>query len=130
MMTRFWNSNKRGQWAEQQAERYLREHGLKFIMRNYHCRHGEIDLIMQEQNTLIFVEVRYRKQHTYGGALESIDTRKQQKIQATAMHYLQKHDPHSEHGCRFDALLLAQASQDNHSSPTASPSINWIKNAF
>ncbi len=118
-----WTTSKRGQWAEKRAEEHLRDHGLKLIMRNYHCRHGEIDLIMQEQNTLIFVEVRYRQKNHYGGALESIDHRKQTKLHATAMHYLQKHDPHSQFACRFDAMILEQQS-------SSSPSINWIRNAF
>lgn len=115
-------TNKRGQWAERLAEDRLITHGLKLIKRNYACQSGEIDLIMQEQNTIVFVEVRYRKDNQYGGGIESIDFRKQKKIQMTAMHYLQNHDRHHDHPCRFDAMIInGQAS---------APTINWIKNAF
>ncbi len=115
-------TNKRGQWAERLAEDYLMQHGLELIQRNYSCRMGEIDLIMQEQNTIIFVEVRYRKNDQYGGGIESIDARKQKKLNSTAMHYLQNNDRYQEHPCRFDAMIITGQS--------SKPSINWIKNAF
>ena len=115
-------TNKRGQWAEHLAEDYLAKHGLKLIQRNYTCRMGEIDLIMREHDTIIFVEVRYRKNDQYGGGLESIDFRKQKKVKITAMHYLQNNDRNQEHSCRFDAMIITGISSE--------PSINWIKNAF
>ncbi len=115
-------TNKRGQWAERFAEDYLLEHGLKLIHRNYSCRMGEIDLIMQEKDTIIFVEVRYRKNDQYGGGVESIDFRKQKKVKTTAMHYLQNNDRYQESPCRFDAMIMTGNS--------STPSINWIKNAF
>ena len=85
-------TNKRGQWAERLAEDHLTQYGLKLIQRNYSCQRGEIDLIMLEQNTIVFVEVRYRKDNQYGGGLESIDFRKQKKLLTTATHYLQNND--------------------------------------
>jgi len=115
-------TNKRGQWAERMAEDYLIKHGLKLIQRNYSCRLGEIDLIVQEQDAIIFVEVKYRKNDQFGGGLESIDFRKQKKIKTTAEHYLQNHDRHQEYSCRFDAILIT--------GDVGKPSINWIKNAF
>ena len=115
-------TNKRGQWAERLAEGHLIKHGLELVQRNYSCQRGEIDLIMQEQNTIVFVEVRYRKNDQYGGGIESIDFRKQQKLQTTAVHYLQTNDPYQDHPCRFDAVIIS--GQPSH------PTINWIKNAF
>ena len=115
-------TNKRGQWAERLAEDYLIKHGLKLIRRNYSCRMGEIDLIMQERDAIIFVEVRYRKDDQFGGGIESIDFRKQKKLNNTAMHYLQEYDSHQDHPCRFDAMII--------SGDASKPSINWITNAF
>jgi putative endonuclease len=90
---------------------------LKLITSNYRCRLGEIDLILQDKETLVFVEVRMRNNPRFGGAVASIDARKQTKLIHTAQHYLAtlKHIP----PCRFDAVLL--------SSPA---NIEWLKNAF
>ena len=62
----------KGQQIEQQVSRYLQKQGLRLIEQNYQCRGGEIDLIMKEKNTLVFVEVRFRKNARFGSALESI----------------------------------------------------------
>ncbi len=115
-------TNKRGQWAERLAEDYLNKHGLELVQRNYAFQRGEIDLIMRDNNTLVFVEVRYRKNEQFGGGIESIDYKKQKKIQMTAQHYLQNNDRFQDHPCRFDAVLI--------SGESSHPSINWIKNAF
>ena len=64
---------------EQEAKRYLIKHGLKCRQENYHCRIGEIDLIMQDGETIVFVEVRYRKDKQFGGATVSITPNKQKK---------------------------------------------------
>lgn len=118
-------TNKRGQWAERLAEEHLVCRGLKLVQRNYTCQLGEIDLIMREQNTIVFVEVRYRNSEQYGGGIESIDFFKQRKLQSTAMHYLQNHDKHHDHPCRFDAMILG-----NQHNSASDMTINWIKNAF
>lgn len=115
-------TNKRGQWAERLAEDYLSKHGLELVQRNYSFQRGEIDLVMLDNNTLIFVEVRYRKNDQFGGSIESIDYKKQNKLQITAQHYLQNNDRFHDHPCRFDAVLI--------SGESSQPSINWIKNAF
>lgn len=115
-------TNKRGQWAEKLAERFLTKQGLKLIDRNYFCKKGEIDLIMWDKNTIVFVEVRYRKDDQYGGGIESIDYIKQKKLQTTATHYLQHNDRHEDYSCRFDAMIISGASKQL--------SFNWIKNAF
>jgi uncharacterized protein (TIGR00252 family) len=65
-------SRQRGQWAEAIAATYLKAQGLCEIKRNYRCPAGEIDIIMQHQATLVFVEVRYRADDRYGHALETI----------------------------------------------------------
>ena len=90
--------------SEDLALRYLKRRGLKLLRRNYYSRHGEIDLIMQDKDTLVFVEVRYRKHDDYGGAAESVDHHKQARIANTAERYLQAHS--WDGPCRFDIVAI------------------------
>jgi putative endonuclease len=108
-----------GAQAEQLAAQYLLKQGLQLLHSNYRCRLGEIDLICQQGDTLVFVEVRLRSNPAYGGAAASIDARKQAKLVRTARHYLATL-PHIP-PCRFDAILMQ--SMDSHG-------IEWVKNAF
>lgn len=112
------NANNKGLAAEKLAETYLIKQGLKLKVRNYHCRHGEIDLIMQAPDTLVFVEVRLRKNKQFGSAADSITPHKQKKLWLTAQHYLQLH---GEEACRFDVVLLSGLSADE---------IEWVQNAI
>jgi putative endonuclease len=109
----------RGTLAENFAALFLQRNGLILLHRNYRCRYGEIDLILQEGSTLVFAEVRLRSRNDFGGAAASITPSKQAKLIRTAQHYLAtlSHIP----PCRFDALLLKDA-QDKD--------IAWLKNAF
>ncbi|MGD2139376.1 MAG: YraN family protein [Burkholderiales bacterium] len=109
--------NVRGREAEQRAFDFLRHHGLEKVERNYHCRFGEIDLIMRDDQTLVFVEVRQRASDSFGGARESITAQKQRKLLSAARHYIGSIGKIPE--CRFDAVLL---NGDNK--------VEWIKNAF
>ncbi len=111
-----------GQWAEELAHAYLCEQGLHTIERNYRCRQGEIDLIMQQQDIMVFIEVRYRRNQRYGGSLESIDYHKQRRILTTAIYYLHTHRWAQQHRCRFDVVLI----QGN----LATPKLRWITDAF
>lgn len=110
-----------GQQAELLACQFLQQHKLKLIVKNYHCRRGEIDLIMQDQNTLVFVEVRYRKNDRFGSALESVDHKKQTKIIITAEHYLLQ-NMQSFSGYRFDVVAISPTAQSHE--------ITWVKDAF
>lgn len=111
--------NNNGACAEQLAARFLQQQGLKLLQQNYRCRHGEIDLILQDGDTLVFAEVRLRRRSDFGGAAASIDTRKQMKLVHTAQHYLAtlaRIPP-----CRFDAVLLDTLNN---------PHPEWVRNAF
>jgi len=99
------------------AAKHLAQKGLMLLEQNYHSRFGEIDLIMRDQNTLVFIEVRQRSSNRLGGALASVDRRKQQKIILTAQHYLSKHPGDSP--CRFDVIALDKDHQ-----------IQWVKDSF
>lgn len=111
--------NNAGGLAEQQAAQYLQKQGLKLLQTNFRSRFGEIDLIMQDAETHVFVEVRLRSSTKFGGAAASIDARKQAKLLKTAQFYLAQFK--SIPPCRFDAILLQSADISK---------IEWVKNAF
>jgi putative endonuclease len=119
------NARDRGQDAEQACCRYLQRQGLKLLARNYHSRRGELDLVMRDRNTVVFVEVRYRKNAAFGGALESITPSKQHKLRITAEQYLQQ-ETDLTNG-RFDVVAMTGKVQNNGSE---SYTFEWIKNAF
>lgn len=108
---------QRGISTEQLACQHLQASGLKLLHQNYRLKMGEIDLIMLDGHTIVFVEVRYRKSSRYGGALLSIDPRKQARIIRTAQHYLQYRAPDAQ--ARFDVVAVEG---DNN--------LHWIRNAF
>jgi len=111
--------SKRGVQAEQLAAQFLQRHGLKLLQKNYSCRYGEIDLILQDGDMLVFAEVRLRSRVDFGGAAASINASKQARLIRTAQHYLatlSRTPP-----CRFDALLLDTLD---------STRLEWIKHAF
>ncbi|QLF92745.1 YraN family protein [Pseudomonas sp. ABC1] len=108
-----------GRAAEAHALAFLNTQGLRLLARNWSCRLGEIDLIMLDGDTLVFVEVRYRKHSAWGGALESVDTRKRQKLIRTAQLFLQKEKRWSNHPCRFDVIAMGSQQETN-----------WLRNAF
>ncbi len=110
--------NNLGADAEQVAAIYLQQQGLVLIASNYTCRSGEIDLIMRDGKTLVFVEVRMRSNTDFGGAGKSITLSKQKKLTRTAEHYLQQH---GNSACRFDVVLMERPSLE---------SIEWVRNAF
>jgi putative endonuclease len=115
-----------GNNAEKAAKRYLEKQGLKFVDKNFHCRHGEIDLIFKDKQTLVFVEVRYRKNSAYGHSIETVNTYKQQKIITAAKYYLHKHKMTESISSRFDVIGIEEIKNDK----TSDQQINWIQNAF
>lgn len=111
-----------GSIAEALAERYLKKNGLKLIARNYRCKSGEIDLIMRDHDTIVFIEVRLRSNPDYASALESVTAAKQQRIIKAASHYLLSHPDFASEPCRFDVVAIDKTDRGNQ--------INWIKHAF
>ena len=116
----------RGAHAEELACRFLLEQGLHLIARNYRCRQGEIDLIMQDRDNLVFVEVRYRRQSRYGSGLVSVNQRKQHRIVHCATHYLHGHPHAAQRAARFDVVALGPDTNGTANDPR----IEWIRNAF
>lgn len=110
---------KQGQNIEQQVCQFLEKQGLHKVQQNYQCRLGEIDLIMQEETTLVFVEVRYRKS---GLGADSVDNFKQKRLHKTAQYYLQCRHLVDKCPCRFDVVAVTHQQQQLV--------IDWIQNAF
>ncbi len=114
-----------GNSAELIAENFLLNQGLKILHKNFRTRHGEIDLIAQENNTIIFVEVRFRsfkKSQKFGNAAETITLQKQQKIIKTAQEFLANLE--KTPFCRFDCIVFDCQNNAKNLTP------QWIKNAF
>jgi len=114
---------RKGLRFEDQASGYLQANGLLLLQSNYRCRFGEIDLVMRDDDTLCFVEVKFRKSLLFGGAAASIPQAKQSKIVKTALFYIASHQHLANQAMRFDALLIQHQADGSNQ-------INWIRNAF
>ncbi len=111
-----------GLQAEKLAARFLKQRGLRVVTTRFRCKQGEIDLIMWDKETLVFIEVRFRAQISYATPAETVNAVKQQKILKTARYYLWVNALHAQAACRFDVLAIT--------GPLAKPHIQWIQAAF
>lgn len=102
-----------GKQGEDIAAEYLRSKGFQIEARNYRQKSGEIDIICRDGDTLVFVEVKTRKDSEFGHPTESVTSRKQQQISRTALLYLSTNNLHDE-AVRFDVIgvICSQASPD------------------
>lgn len=120
------NTRSTGASYEDIALVYLEKAGLALLARNFTCRYGEIDLVMSEQNVVVFVEVRYRRganlRGGYGDGVDSVSARKRAKLVRAAEVFLASHARLAQRPCRFDVLAIA----DGDSAPV----IDWRRNAF
>ena len=107
-----------GRAAEDRALKELSAAGLRLVARNFRCRLGEIDLVMRDADTLVFVEVRSRARSDYGGAAASVGPAKQHRLRREAQRYLNEHFGDHWPPCRFDVCALEGAG------------IDWIRDAF
>ena len=107
-----------GQSAESRAEAFLKSQGLKPVARNWRCRFGEIDLVMRDKDTLVFVEVRMRSRDDFGGAAASVTPAKQRRLIAAARLYLSSLPTLPP--CRFDVVALSGKKADPE----------WMRSAF
>ena len=110
-----------GKKIENLASSYLQNLGLKLITANYRAKSGEIDLIMEDRKTLVFFEVRYRKDAAYGGSIATVDKKKQRRISRAATNYLQEHHLYDQVACRFDVVAVSGISEYQ---------LHWIRDAF
>ena len=116
-------TSARGRLAEDYALRHLRKSGLALVTRNYHCRFGEIDIVMRDAGCLVFVEVRFRSPNRFATARDSVGTRKQARITTAATAFLAGHPEFADLPVRFDVVALDGADRDNWR-------IEWIRDAF
>lgn len=111
----------RGQQAEKMALEFLKSRGLKLIEENYYCRLGELDLVMRDNDSLVFVEVRLRRNPGFGSAAESVTRNKQDKLWRAALHFTASRPDLASLPVRFDVIALSDMQIDDNC---------WIKNAF
>ena len=117
------STQQRGDAAEALARQHLEQQGLRLLAQNWRCRLGELDLVMLDADTVVFVEVRYRRYSAWGGAAESVDARKREKLSRAAQHFLQQESRWAKYPCRFDVIAINADSQ-------APAQLDWIQNAF
>ena len=117
-------NNLVGAWGEAQAAEYLRKKHYKILAAGYHSRFGEIDLIAENRNYLVFVEVKVRKNDSFAQAHEYVDRKKQDKIRVTASMYLSENPTKLQP--RFDVVEIYASDGVN----TAHPQINHMEDAF
>lgn len=108
--------------GENIAARYLEEAGYTILQRNFKNRQGEIDIIAEDQNTLVFIEVKTRRSKQFGPPSEAVTFRKQIQISRVAQYYLARHDLF-DRDARFDVISVTLADEN-------SPVIELISNAF
>ncbi len=112
-------TRRQGEKFEHLARQFLEKQGLHFIAGNVNFKCGELDLIMQEQETIVFVEVRQRKNHAFGGAVESVDWRKQQRwLDAANMWLAERGLSLEDADCRFDLVAFGKNADE----------IQWLAN--
>lgn len=110
---------RQGQLSEQHARRWLEAAGLRFVAANVHYRGGELDLIMRDGRTWVFVEVRYRRNDRYGGAAASVTRTKQRRVRHAAACWLAARGSSLDTvACRFDVVAITGSQ------------FEWLRNAF
>ncbi len=117
------NRGASGAGWEQFADDYLHEHGMRTLAANFRSRFGEIDRIMCDGETLVFVEVRYRGRGIGPRAVETVDTRKQQKLLRTAQFFLLRNPNWQRAPARFDVVAIDATSDGD-------VEVNWVRDAF
>ncbi|MFI3176785.1 MAG: YraN family protein [Eubacteriales bacterium] len=112
--------NKRtvGTEYERVARTYLEQHQVSILTINYRCQFGEIDLIAYDKGCLVFVEVKYRKNHNVGYAQEAVNWKKQKVISKVASYYCMTHQTSGNQEIRFDVVAIT------------GDEITWIQDAF
>jgi putative endonuclease len=122
-------THQAGAAAEDAAMHFLQQQGFQLLAQNYHTPYGELDIVVRQQQLLVFAEVRLRKAGALVSAQQSVTPRKQQKIIQSAQYFLQQFPAYQDCDCRFDVMALQ---------PQAAPALNaypgyqvdWVQAAF
>ena len=112
------NTRQKGTDKEVLAASYLERHGVKVLEKNFRSHSGEVDLIGQDGDCLVFIEVKYRRSVNKGSALEAVDIRKQKQICKVADYYRFLHKIGAYSPMRYDVVAIQ------------GESVIWVKNAF
>jgi putative endonuclease len=111
---------------EDLALAHLERNGLVLLERNFNCRYGELDLVMREGDTTVFVEVRYRSGRgggkVFGDGIDSVGAAKRAKLTRAAQAFLAAQPRLARQACRFDVIAIADTA--------TAPSMDWRRNAF
>ena len=116
------DARARGALVEAAARDHLVAAGLQTLAANAQARHGELDLVMRDGDTVVFVEVRYRRSAAFGGGFASVDAGKRRRLVLAARQFLAMHRELHDAPCRFDVV---DASGD-----PAAPRLRWLQDAF
>ena len=108
-----------GRWGEEQAEKFLKKAGLKIVARNVRVGYDELDLIVRQCDTLIFVEVKTRASEDFGRAASAVNRAKRKKLSRAAIRFLKNHKLRPPY-IRFDVVEVVGKK----------PEIRHIQNAF
>ena len=111
-----------GRAIEAAAEARLADAGLVPIARNVNCRMGELDLVMRDGESLVFVEVRYRRSASHGSAAESVSRSKRARIVAAARYFLMRNPRLANRPCRFDVVAVDGEGDARR--------VEWLRDAF
>jgi len=111
-----------GNTYEDRACSELQRHKLILLTRNYSTHHGELDLVMRDGETVVFVEVRYRRSAGHGDAIASVTASKRAKLILAAQHWLAAHPQHARCSCRFDVV--------SYDGPADNVRQEWLRSAF
>lgn len=111
-----------GAAVETAALAFLQAHGLRLLARNVHLRGGELDLVMDDAGTLVFVEVRFRAHAAFGDGAASVDAGKRRRLVHAAQSFLGRHPQYANAACRFDVIAA--------SGDPAAPVFDWLRDAF
>lgn len=117
-MIRTENRRRAGMEQEELAAAYLKKCGIRILERNYRTKTGEVDLIGEDGEYLVFFEVKWRSQAGSGYAAEAVDRKKQRQICAVADYYLYQNGYIQDQAVRFDVIAVD------------GENLQWIKNAF
>ncbi len=117
------DKQKLGRWGEKQAEKFLKNKGLKTLARNFEYKTGEIDLIMVDSDrSIVFVEVRTRSKEDFVHTEETVNFTKRAKLMKTGKIFISQHEL-QDRPFRFDIVTVV-ANDSRH------PAINHFENAF
>jgi putative endonuclease len=112
-----------GEAGEAAAQAFLRQRGVKILAANFRCKAGEIDLVGQDGETVVFAEVKTRLSLAFGPPELAVHIRKQRQIVRTAEWFLAAKRL-GDISCRFDVLAVTFPEEDE------APHIEWVRDAF